>query len=331
MNPGQRTILIATSVLLTSIACLPAASAAVPSDARARTDRGIGVNKDTLSPSGTLLATGGATDVTIWDAQTLQLLRTLKGHTREVWDVEWSMDSSRLVSGSHDSNVLLWDLTSEAPPVKLGSHATFVYSVALSPDDRFAASGDMHGTIIIWDTATRASILTLAAHDGSVDSLAWSPDGTFLASGGSDDTVKLWDLTSPSPSRTLRGSVGCSVAPCRRRLKWSPDGLRILSGSWDQSVTIWESATAEILMETRMPERVSEVALSPDGLYVAVDQGNEVSILDASSGKVLHTFSGHPNHWITSLSWAPLNDILISGDHQGTLVVWDLSKVRQKD
>ena len=140
MNLKQRTIFITASVLLAVNTCLPAASTAVPADARARTDRNIGVLKDTLSPSGTLLATGGATDVTIWDARTFQLLRTLKGHTEEVRDVAWSRDSSRLVSGGHDNNVLLWDVTSETPPIKLGSHPTYVYSVALSSDDRFAAS-----------------------------------------------------------------------------------------------------------------------------------------------------------------------------------------------
>jgi WD40 repeat protein len=327
MNIRNVTILIAVFVVLASSACLPVESTAVPVDATARIDRGIGVMKDTLSPSGTLLATGGVDYVTIWDAQTLHLLRTLRGPSGEIWDVGWSQDSSRLISAGEDKTVYLWDVNSDSPPILLGSHPTFVYSVALSPDDGLAASGDMDGTIIIWDVASHTSVLTIPAHHGGVDKLAWSPDGALLASGGYDNTIKLWDLTNPPTPRILRGTVSCPSDPCRRTLKWAPDGLRILSGSWDQSVTIWDASTAEILMKTRMRDRVSEVAWSPDGHHVAIDQDNEVLVLDASSGKVLHTFSSHPNYWITSVSWAPLDNALISGDHIGTLIVWDLSKI----
>jgi hypothetical protein len=304
--------------------CLPPESTAPPEGAVARINRGIGVLKDELSPGGSLLATGGAADVTIWDAHTFQLVKTLEGHTDEVWDLAWSSDSYHLLSGGYDSALLFWDITSDLPPKRIGSHDTNIYSVALSPDGLLAASGDSDGDIKLWDLRSFRQIMSLAGHEGSVDDLAWSPNGELLASAGADNSVKLWDLHATFPVRILTGSYRCLGDPCRRKLEWNVDGSRILSGAWDQSVIIWDAVSGEALMEARLPDRVSEVAWSPDGRRVAVDQENGVAILDAATGAILEAFRGHPNYWITGILWNASPQSLVSGDHGGTLVSWDL-------
>ena len=71
------------------------------------------VSSVAYSPDGKRLASGSGTwdatkrafvsgEVKLWDAQTGQELRTLKGHTAKVVSVAFSPDGKRLASGSGD-------------------------------------------------------------------------------------------------------------------------------------------------------------------------------------------------------------------------------------
>ena len=47
----------------------------------------------------------------IWDARTGELLETLRGHTRRVWDVAFTPDGRGLMSGSADETLKYWDVS----------------------------------------------------------------------------------------------------------------------------------------------------------------------------------------------------------------------------
>src|SRR5581483_11048692 len=68
--------------------------------------------------------------VRLWDAEGGADLRTLRGHTGEVWALAWSPDGTRLASGSLDRTVKLWD--PDGPPEVLArtDYAAAVRAVA---------------------------------------------------------------------------------------------------------------------------------------------------------------------------------------------------------
>ena len=47
--------------------------------------------------------------VRLWDVSTGRCIRTLTGHTREVYSVSFSPDGQTLASGSADQTARLWD------------------------------------------------------------------------------------------------------------------------------------------------------------------------------------------------------------------------------
>ena len=163
-----------------------------------------------LSPDGKTLATGGDTGMTqqllqLWDAETKQLIRTLRSGANYIGTLAFSPDGKILASGPE---LELWNaVTGQRIRRSFGSPSSF----AFSPDGNTLATSDgssnNSGTIRLYDLQAllydkdwvKRVEHIFEGHAGDVTSIAFSPDGTTLASrsryGDGDGTVLLWDVT----------------------------------------------------------------------------------------------------------------------------------------
>ena len=125
---------------------------------------------------------------------TVELIRTLSGHTALVCSVTFSPDGRLLASGSWDETIKLWEVATGRAIRTLSGHTDYVHSVAFSPDGKLLASGSYGKTITLWDVATGNTVRTLFSHAAEVYSVTFSPDGKLLASSSADHTIKLWEV-----------------------------------------------------------------------------------------------------------------------------------------
>ena len=104
-----------------------------------------------FSHDGTLLAMGNAKgEVTIYNAQTGTLVRTIEGHKSYVWSVDFAPKSNLLASGAYDKTVKFWDPTSGKQLFSYTKFGDDVNRVRFSPTSNTLASGSDDTKIMVW-------------------------------------------------------------------------------------------------------------------------------------------------------------------------------------
>ncbi|ENN76398.1 hypothetical protein D910_11396, partial [Dendroctonus ponderosae] len=114
------------------------------------------VNCVRWSPSGKYLASGDDdANIIVWqlktdsipllegetgDKETWTVYKVMRGHKEDVYDLCWSIDELKLLSGSVDNTAILWDLNKGKIDHILTDHKGFVQGVAWDPKNQILAT-----------------------------------------------------------------------------------------------------------------------------------------------------------------------------------------------
>jgi WD40 repeat protein len=166
----------------------------------------------------------------------------------QIISVAFSLDGTKIVSGSEDSTVRLWNANTRQPiGQRFRGHQKAVLAVAFSPDGTKIASGSVDKTIRLWDANTGKAIgKPLKGHRYSVVSVAFSPDGKSIVSGSDDKTVRLWNIATGKQIRQLEGNDFQPVL-----VGFSADSETVLGRSYNNTVRSWNASTGELKNELK--------------------------------------------------------------------------------
>ncbi|XP_030768428.1 chromatin assembly factor 1 subunit B, partial [Sitophilus oryzae] len=81
------------------------------------------------------LLEGDTGDKEIWIVN-----KVLRGHKEDVYDLSWSIDESKLISGSVDNTAIIWDINKGKLDHILSDHKGFVQGVAWDPKNQIIAT-----------------------------------------------------------------------------------------------------------------------------------------------------------------------------------------------
>jgi WD40 repeat protein len=152
--------------------------------------------------------------------------------------VEFSPDSSLLVSGSRDT-VTVWDVATGRKITTFTVSGINTNRVHFSPDGKRLAVAGYN-----FFTASDAQIVdldgghpvVLKGHALPVLDVAFSPDGERVATAGSDRTVRVWDRATGQELLMLKGHTGSVLG-----IRFSPDGLRLISVAAGRTARVWDA------------------------------------------------------------------------------------------
>ncbi|XP_065107439.1 chromatin assembly factor 1 subunit B [Paramisgurnus dabryanus] len=182
------------------------------------------VNVVRFSPAAELLASGGDdAAILLWklndnkepeqvptfqedeDAQlnkeSWSVVKTLRGHIEDVYDISWTSDGNFMVSGSVDNTAIMWDINKGQKMCIFNDHKSYVQGVTWDPLGQYISTLSCDRVMRVYSAHTRkkaycvSKLTSTAAADGEVKNyrmfhddsmrsffrrLTFTPDGSFL-------------------------------------------------------------------------------------------------------------------------------------------------------
>jgi WD40 repeat protein len=305
-----------------------------------------------FDPESRLLVSGSIDQmVRLWDTSTGTEVKILKGHQGPIRSVSFSPNGRLLASGDMAKSVRIWDISSGGEDTIELEKGPLSASVFL-PRWSLLLTATSEGTIKVWrlpptnnqrglqSVPFSASLIgILRGHNGEVYRLLTSSDGKTLVSIGKDHTARVWDLTRliSLPANAI-GKEPLQMREVRQCTNWqpptqgvaalSPDGTRLVVRV-KRELRLWDVSTG----------KATSKAIETDDFINALTFSNDGELLVGARGTTMECWDGKTlehrltmllahigsNRNIDFLSVSPVENLIISGDQSGLIMVRELT------
>jgi len=245
--------------------------------------------------------------IKLWDFETGDYERTMKGHTDSVQDICLDKEGKLLASCSADMSVKLWDFNSYECLKTMHGHDHNVSSVAFLPTGDYIVSSSRDKTIKMWEVSTGFCVRTYTGHREWVRMVRVSLCGSLLASCSNDQTLRVWQASGKDCKAELRDHD--HVVEC---VAWAPEAA---------TQAINEAASAA----SGGDNKNSSTYVGP--FLASGSRDKSVKVWDVGTGQCLFSLVGHDN-WVRGISWHPGGKFLLTASDDKSLRVWDIQHRR---
>ena len=315
-----------------------------------------------LNDSATLASVAFNGAITFWDVKTSQkTTHQITGHRDWLATLAFSPDGTQLASIGADSTMVVGfgSVTKPDSLIRLTDVSTGhevatlndkkgVSNLVFSPDGKMVAFGN-HDEIRLWNTETGSTLdislpdqndvqkIPYNAHENGVlvvppglmphqkpqiSALTFSPDGTRLASATMEGNVHMWDaetgiglvsLTAQDPSNVKYGVKEAAEA--------------------DSDATIVATTSPNATVVTTYKDPISALAFSPNGKLLAAGSRQQIRLWNMETGNwggeisAINSYKDDREvfHGTEALVFSPDNTVLVNGDGNGRIQLWDMT------
>ena len=278
-----------------------------------------------VSPDGRTFAAGASDGTTrLWDIATERVIRTFPGHTDSVLSVTFSLDGSKIMTGStlRDSTARFFDVASGASLNTL-TNIRDARKIVFTPDSVNVLIGTSDNQIKLWNSTSGTYHDAISVLSSNHNVFAISPDGNTLVTIDRKN-IRLIDLLSMSIIKTF--SPESSIRENATCVDFSSDGTSVVAGFGDPKAVVWDTASGASIILSGHSQAITSVAFSHDGSKVlTASKDLTAKLWDITSGTCLQTFSGHTGT-VTSAIFSPDSTNILTGSKaDNSIKLWDIS------
>ena len=213
------------------------------------------ISSSVFSPDGATLAIGGSNDITLWDAASGKLQKSLGSGLGDIRALAFSADGKVLYAVSDDHQVQRYDLPggTVTQPFTLPQGGC---CAAFNADARYILvnlSNHGAGTKELWDVQKGARLIDMGHCDSDSILQAFSQDSRFFVIGPCFDeqtsgyVAQVWDLQAGHMLHTFTDPQIPNFVADWRSAAFSPDGTKLALGDPVGRVLLWDLSSDELL------------------------------------------------------------------------------------
>jgi WD40 repeat protein len=262
--------------------------------------------------------------ITLWDVEKGESIDPSIGHRGLIRSVCFDADSKMLWTSGSDQKIRKWDVSKGKLLKQIEPDHAASDAISFSQDRSRMVYGNRKGEVVVVDVKSGEEIRKIELGDKPLISAASSPKEEWFAGLNKEGTLILWNTTQKRIwVREELKDVSNGV-----HLRFSRNEKTLLAFSAGKSVRLYDIDTGKWREIAEDPGKVYSAAFSSDGEWIALgDDDGKARIKEVATGKVLHTFEGHPGY-VIGIGFSADNKFLAVGSWR-TLTVWEIASEKE--
>ena len=254
-------------------------------------------------------------------------VRSVKGHTKKVFAMQFLEATAKLVTCSADKKIKIWEIASSHVSHlsnSNGSSTTNTTSSSSSPSSSSSSSSATSSPALLSSASTsskdsssgsskkKKASVTLRGHNASVT--CFHASNTVLISASCDGIIKVWDMKSKKCTTTIRtGEAGITGLQVDEKSNY------LLTAGTDGIAKVWDLQSFTIrLTLTGHKSAINAMKFHHHTLATASND-KRVKVWDLRTGTLLKSLHGHKDE---VLCVDLVGDVVIAGAADGSLLEW---------
>lgn len=194
-----------------------------------------------------------------------------------------------------------------------------VHSAKFRKDGKLMVVGSEVPNVLLYNL-NGDRLRVFKGHSETIRACGFSPDNTHIFSGSQDKSVRYWDVSGGEQVALLTGHTDYVKTGM-----FNPASPNIIvTGGYDHTIHVWDVRSGSRVCKMNQGVPVESLTVLPDGATVIASGTNSFKVWDLTSGgKLTHTQSNHQKT-ITSVTYDPIHNRIITGGLDHLVKVYDL-------